>query len=273
MRFWYRHNILRLTHSIFLMEKTVGSLSPLYRRPRLFGAYPSLVAAESTRHGGVSKAPYASLNLGLYTADDPAAVQENRRRFFHSLGASEETAAGAHQVHGDRVLRVEASGQYEGFDALVTNRPGVFLTVTVADCTPILLYDPRRQVVAAVHAGWRGTVAGIAAKALAAMQREYGAAPADCLAYIGACIDECSYEVDADVADHFPTPFRRWDPGRQKFFLDLKAANRAQLVEAGVPAAHIEVSPHSTVLHNHDYFSHRAEGGRTGRMLALIGRK
>lgn len=255
------------------MEKTVEHPSPLFRRPRLFQDYPSLVAAESTRHGGVSTFPYASLNLGLYTPDEPAAVQENRRRFFHSLGASEETVAGSHQVHGDQVLQVEEAGQYQGFDALITDRPGLFLTVTVADCTPILLFDPRRQVVAAVHAGWRGTVAGIAAKTLATMQREYGCQPFDCRAYIGPCIDECSYEVDADVADHFPSSFRRWDPERKKFFIDLKAANRAQLLGAGIAATHLEVSPHSTVLHNHDYFSHRAEGGHTGRMLALIGRK
>lgn len=252
--------------------KTVQS--SLFRSPVVFGAFRDrLVVAESTRHGGVSPVPYASLNLSLYTDDDPGAVRENRRRFFHALGFSPDRTAGARQVHGDRVLHVETPGQYEDYDALVTDRLGILLTVTVADCAPVLLFDPRHHAVAAVHAGWRGTAAGIVGKALREMTNCFGSRPVECYAYVGTCIDAEAYEVDADVADHFDRPFKRWDGNRHKFFIDLKGANRDQLERAGVPTDHIGQSPFSTVADNRDYFSHRREGGRTGRMLAVIGMK
>ncbi len=239
--------------------------------PRGLQGLDGLIAAHSTRLGGVSKGPYASLNLGLHTDDDPAAVDENRRRFFGDLGIEPGQVAGAYQVHGCQVAEVERPGQLEGYDALVTDRPGVYLTVTVADCTPILVADPVRRAVAAIHAGWRGTVAGIAGKALETMRDRFGTDPAACLAWIGPCIDACTFEVDADVADHFEGRFKKWDPERKKFFVDLKAANRAQLLEAGLPPDRVEVSPLATVIQVDRFFSHRAEGGHTGRMLALIG--
>jgi len=245
-----------------------------FRVPAIFTSFQDrLVAAESTRHGGVSTAPYATLNLGLYSDDDPAAVRENRRRFFTALGIAPEETAGARQVHGDDVLYVEAPGQYEGYDALLTDRPGLVLTVTVADCAPVLVFDPRQGVVAAIHAGWRGTAARIVEKTLRELTNRFGSRPVDCYVYIGTCIDECSYEVDADVADHFPLPHKRWDGDRHKFYIDLKGANRSQLLEAGVPDAQVDLSPFSTVTDNRDYFSHRREKGRTGRSLAIIGRK
>ncbi|MCB0627330.1 MAG: laccase domain-containing protein, partial [Saprospiraceae bacterium] len=119
--------------------------------------------------------------------------------------------------------------------------------------------------------GWRGTVARIVAKTLAEMSATFGTDPRDCLAYVGTCIDECEFEVGPEVAEQFDPAFVRWDELRAKHFVDLKAANRAQLLDAGLPALQIEVSPYCTVQHNADYFSYRAEQGRTGRMLALIG--
>jgi YfiH family protein len=250
------------------------SQSAIYRQPAIFAPFrEQLVAAESTRHGGVSAPPYASLNLGLYTGDDPAAVRENRRRFFAALGFTPEQAAGARQVHGARVHHVEAPGHYEGYDALITDQTGLLLTVTVADCAPVLVFDPRQGAVAAIHAGWRGTAAGIVEKTMRELTNRFGSRPVDCYAYIGTCIDECAYEVDADVADHFPRPHKRWDGDRHKFYLDLKGANRSQLLDAGVPAVQIGLSPYSTVVDNRDYFSHRRENGRTGRSLAAIAMK
>jgi len=244
-----------------------------YRHPRQLATFPDLVVAESTRQGGFSNSPYSSLNLGLYTKDQAGSIQQNRNQFFARLGCSEAEVAGMHQVHGSEVLRVNQPGQYPGYDALITNMTGLFLTVTVADCTPVLLYDPLHKAVAAIHAGWRGTVASIAAKALTAMQNDFGTDPTHCYAYVGTCIDECSFEVDADVADHFGAPFKRWDEGKKKFFIDLKAANAQILNKQGIPMAQIECSPYSTVLHNEDYFSYRKEKGVCGRMLGLIGVK
>ncbi|MGA0558788.1 peptidoglycan editing factor PgeF [Larkinella sp. VNQ87] len=243
----------------------------LYRIPPVFEAFPELIAAESTRHGGVSPDPFASLNLGLNTADAPDNVRENRRRFFSSLGIDAEQVASSHQVHEDRILTVTQPGRFEGYDALITDQPNQFLSVTVADCTPILLYDPVRRAVGAIHAGWRGTVAGIVMKTVQAMQARFGTQPANCFAYIGTCIDACSFEVGAEVADQFEDGFKRFEEDRQKFTIDLKAANTAQLVATGIPANQIGVSPFSTVIHNQDYFSYRAERGNTGRMVAVIG--
>ena len=134
------------------------------RYPSIFSNYPQVAAAESTRHGGVSKAPFQSLNLGLHTKDDPTAVTENRKRFFAACGFTPQQVAASHQVHGSKVLQVEVPVSEEGYDALITNKKQILLTVTIADCTPILLFDPIHQAIAAVHAGWKGTAARIVQK-------------------------------------------------------------------------------------------------------------
>lgn len=239
--------------------------------PDIFSSNPAIAAAESTRHGGVSAAPYNSLNLGLHTDDKPQAVEENRRRFFAACGFSPEQTAGSHQVHGADILRVEAAGYFSGYDALICNLPGILLTVTVADCTPVLICDPATRAVAAIHAGWKGTAAGIVRRTVLALQRQFGTEPAHCLAYIGTCIDHCDFEVDADVADHFDPAHKQWDAERGKFLVDLKKSNREQLLSLGLRDACIQVSPFSTLTHHRDYFSHRREKGKTGRMLAAIG--
>ena len=253
------------------MFTTTDSARSLHYRPALFTPFSELIAAESTRHGGISPTPFASLNLGINTTDDPASVDENRRRFFAAIGADISQFASAHQVHGTEVLYTTEPGRFEGYDALITNRPCLVVGVTVADCVPILLYDQANQAVAAIHAGWRGTVGGIVRKTLAAMQQQFGTAASHCFAYVGTCIDACSFEVGSEVADQFSAAFRRADGA--KYYIDLKAANTQALLDFGIPAEQISVSPFSTVLNNEDYFSYRAEGGQTGRMLAVIGVK
>jgi YfiH family protein len=230
-----------------------------------------LIIAQSTRLGGFSKPPYASLNLGLHTPDNEKNVLENRQRFCTDLGVDALDLAGGFQVHGNEVLRVNEPGQREGYDAFITNEAGVILSVTIADCCPILLYDPVRQAVGAAHAGWKGTIGQIAARTLEAMCDAYGTLPADCWAYLGTCIGADDFEVDADVADYFEDTYKRWKPSTKKYHLDLKAASRDQLQKLGVPLSQLECSAYSTVTHNDRYFSHRAEKGKTGRMLAVIG--
>jgi YfiH family protein len=246
---------------------------PLYRIPDLFTGLAELVSGESTRHGGVSSEPFNTLNLGGATSDIPENVAENNRRFFESLDIKFAQVAKSHQIHGCEILVVREPGRFEGYDALITNIPGVQLSVTIADCTPILIFDPVHKAVAAIHAGWRGTVQQIVLKTVKLLQETYGSDPADCLAFVGTCIDACSFEVGDEVAENFHSEFKRWDAQKSKFFVDLKAANRAQLIEAGLQPDHIEVSPYSTVLHNEDYFSYRKENGLTGRLLATIGLK
>lgn len=244
---------------------------PLYRIPDIFSSVSNLISGESTRHGGVSVYPYNSLNLGGSTTDNPENVAENNKRFFGELGIELSQVAKSHQVHGAEILIVTEAGRFEGFDALITNIPEIQLSVTIADCTPVLIYDPVKKAVAAIHAGWKGTVSQIVSKTVELLKKEYGTNPSDCLAFVGTCIDECSFEVDEDVAGNFQSVYKRRDDQKNKFFVDLKSANRDQLIEAGMKKENIEISPYSTVLNNEDYFSYRKEKGLTGRLLATIG--
>ncbi|ARK12121.1 peptidoglycan editing factor PgeF [Fibrella sp. ES10-3-2-2] len=242
-----------------------------FRTPTLFASYPELIAAESTRHGGISPTPYNSLNLGINTDDLPENVAENRRIWFANWGLTEANVATSYQVHGTSVQVVTEPGRTSGFDALITNVPGLLVGVTVADCTPILVYDRLNRAVAAIHAGWRGTVGAIVTKTLLTMQQHYGTQPADCLAYIGTCIDACSFDVGMEVAAQFNPSRITIDPATGKALVDLKQANADQLRAFGLADNQLELSTYSTVLHNADYFSHRLERGVTGRMLAVIG--
>ena len=244
-----------------------------HQLPSIFKQFPNLIAAESTRHGGVSPAPYNSLNLGSNTNDLPKNVEKNRNIFFSDLNISLKHVVFNQQIHSDDILVAIKSGNYAGYDALISNKRNVFLTIGIADCSPILIYDKQNWVCMAIHAGWKGTAKRIAVKTLMHAAIEFGTAPKDCYAYIGTCIDECSFEVDADVADEFEDNFKRWDAKKGKFFVDLKKANLQQLLDLGIPESQIEVSPRSTVLNNADYFSYRKEGGETGRMMVVIGSK
>ena len=245
-------------------------MSKPYQTPLIFRSVAGIVAAESTRHGGVSPAPFQSLNLGKHTADQPENVAENRRRFCAALDLVPEQLAWSKQVHGAEVRLVNSAGGATGYDALITNQPDIAVAVSVADCTPILVYDRKNNAVAAIHAGWRGAAAGIVQKTLQEMQESYGTQAADCLAYVGTCIDECSFEVGEAVAAQFADQLKRFDPEKGKYFVDLKKACAEQLQAFGLPEAQIELSPYSTVLNNADYFSHRKENGQTGRMMAVI---
>ena len=245
----------------------------MLQKPTIFSCFPNIVAAQSTRHGGVSPPPFESLNLGLYTEDTFNNVRDNRYRFFTALGIHEGQIVGSFQKHGDWILTASEPKQYKDYDAIITDEKNLFLTITIADCVPVLIYDAQKETIAAIHAGWKGTVAEIVRKTLEKMNLKYGTEGKDCFAYIGTCIDGCSFEVGDWVAVKFKAEFKEWKEDRQKFFVNLKHANKTQLMDFGIPESQIEVSPFSTFLNNEDYFSHRKENGKTGRMLAVIGMK
>lgn len=236
-------------------------------RPTIFQTIPGLVAGVSTRHGGLSKAPYTSLNLGVHTDDDPAIIEQNLALFCADLGISTTDLARSYQVHGEKIWVTGRAGYQSGFDAMVSVQPGVFAGVGIADCTPILLADPITRVCAAIHAGWKGTTAQIVHKTAKRMIENRGSNPADILAYIGPCISFAHFEVGDEVAEQFDEAFKTRK--ETKWQVDLKAANKAQLESLGIQQ--IEVDPACTVENNADFFSHRTEKGMTGRMLALIG--
>jgi YfiH family protein len=246
-----------------------------------------IVHAFSTRQGGVSRSPFAALNLGQSVGDNPAAVEENRRRFFGAFGIDPARVVRVWQAHGNGVVPVDAElagrpgfpgclmDERGKFDALITQLPGLALTVSTADCLPILIHDPLRRAVAAVHAGWRGTAQRIAARALGVMRDAYGTDPSDCRAAIGPGIRGCCFEVDAAVTEAMAAALPGWErharanrPGH--WLLDLAEVNRAILESAGVRDERIEDVGLCTSCRNDLFFSHRADKGQTGRMMNFI---
>ena len=261
--------------------------------------FPWLVHGFSTRPGGVSLLDDEKvLNLGFTKWDSSENVLENRRRFQSALGASDLKLISLKQIHSDVIHLFDAApAEPCRGDASTTNRPGLLLGVQTADCVPILLVDPIKRAVAAVHAGWRGTLQRIVTKAIGKMQMEFGSKPADLLAAIGPSIGGCCYEVGTEVATQFlsqfaeasdwfdefrtgdePNPIQwlnRMPPGHQpppqNVLLDLKKANRAQLLGAGLGASNIFVSDLCTACRRDLLFSYRKEGAQSGRLVSVIG--
>ncbi len=231
----------------------------------------SVVAAQSTRIGGVSEGAYASMNLGMSVNDTRENVIKNRELFFSALGIELSQLVISKQVHGNEVFVADAPIITEGYDALITNKPNVFLAISIADCTPILICDTKNKAVAAIHAGWKGTVAAIVSITLQKMNTVYGTNGADCVAYVGACIGYSNFEVGEEVALHFDKAFKRYDEQKQKWFVDLKAANKQQLLDFGVLSQNIEISNYCTVKDKELFFSHRRDKGVSGRMMVVIG--
>lgn len=242
--------------------------------------FPEVVQGIFTRNGGVSPAPWASLNLGGTVGDTRANVIENRRRIFELIQRPVETIFDSWQVHGDYVLITNRprplDEPHTKADAIVTNRPEVTLLMRFADCVPILFYDPAHAVVGIAHAGWQGTVKKIAAAVIRTMAEAYGSQPEEVIAGIGPSIGPDHYEVGEDVIARVWQSFGADAPevlihanGRVKF--DLWKANRLVLEQAGV--RQIEVAGLCTACHNHDWYSHRKEAGRTGRFAAVIALK
>jgi polyphenol oxidase len=228
-----------------------------------------------TRMGGISTGIYASLNLSRSTGDTLAPVLENRRRMFHALGLRVEDSLTSWLVHGHHVRVVNRAdiGQDDVHaDAMITRERGLALTLRFADCVPIMVHDPVRQVIGIAHAGWMGIVAGILPATVLAMRDHCGSDPRDVRACIGPSIGPERFEVGEDVANKIQAAIR--DPiiihasGAAKPRVDLWRAAASQLREVGVQ--HIETAQICTASNTHEWFSHRAEKGRTGRFGAVI---
>jgi YfiH family protein len=267
---------------------------------------PWLVHGFSTRSGGAStlENEARTLNLGFTDRDAPENVEANRMKFLAAIGARGMKLLTLRQIHSDVVHVLDSvPAQPPRGDAVITQTPGLLLAVQTADCVPILLADKRRRVVAAVHAGWRGTLSRIAAKTVGQIRMSFGSQPKDLVAVLGPAIGRCCYEVGPGVAQAFAAQFpqaRQWfdgpfdqlatgeepnpfkwlsmippghDPPPPRVQLDLLAANRWQLLDAGVPERQIFASEFCTACRPDLLFSYRKEGERTGRMMAVIGIK
>lgn len=232
---------------------------------------PGLVHGVTQRSGGVSRGPFASFNLSRSTGDDPDAVARNGRALQERLG-SPTPVAFPHQVHGARVVVLSQvpHGPIGEADGLATDIPGMALGALGADCPGALVVDPVRRAMALVHAGWRGTVAGILPTAISTLVAKFGSAPADLRVALGPGIGASSYEVGPDVAEPFRAAFPRAAhclvPGRgDRSYLDLHGALRHQAAVAGVPETSIESLDLCTLRERDLFFSHRRDGPKTGR--------
>ncbi|MGH2398775.1 MAG: peptidoglycan editing factor PgeF, partial [bacterium] len=232
--------------------------------------------AFTTRQGGSSTGPFASLNLGRGVNDAPETVAANRIAVLKALGLHPGRHVEADQVHGSVVAVVGAADAGRSIphaDGLATSDAGLALAIHAADCVPLLLADPKRRVVAALHAGWRGTAAGIAVEGVRLLAGRFNSQPRDLLAAIGPSIGPCHYEVDEPVMERM----RRWAwwpevavaDGRDHWRLDLRAACRRQLVDAGVLPQSIEVMDLCTYDHPKLFYSYRRDRV-TGRMAAVV---
>ncbi|NOH04179.1 MAG: peptidoglycan editing factor PgeF [Chloroflexi bacterium] len=238
----------------------------------------NVLNAVFTRHGGVSPAPRHSLNLSISVGDDPSRVAANRvPRLPETLGRDPASIHDAWLVHGTDIVYADSPRPLEEHpqkaDIIFTDNPEVTLFMRYADCVPLLFHDPKRHVIGIAHAGWMGTVKGVAEASIKGMQERYGSNPADVVVGIGPSIGVDHYEVGEDVAARFREKFgsdseRVLQTQNGSAYLDLWTANVIQLQNAGVE--HIQVSGLCTACNLNDWFSHRAEKGKTGRFGALM---
>jgi len=242
----------------------------------------------STRLGGVSSGIYESLNMGLHVGDEYELVCENRRRFLAVFNAGLDNTVCCQQVHGAQVYRVEESDRGCGAhrlssaipdcDALITDRPGIYLLSFYADCVPVYFYDPGHRAIGIAHCGWKGTVGRIAGKTVAALQNNYQTEAANMQVFIGPGIGPCCFAIQADLMAQVHTEFRDLHDiitmdDKGSAYWDLQETNRQLLIESGVKASNISVCQLCTSCHTDIFYSHRKERGLTGRMGALIGLK
>ncbi len=243
-------------------------------------ATEKLTHAVLTRRGGVSPEPWDSLNVGGTVGDERPRVIENRLRSFHAMGRDPHSMFDVWQVHSADVVIANAPHNFTPpefkADAMITDNPEVTLFMRFADCTPILLYDPVKSAIGMVHAGWMGTVKRVAVAAVRAMTAAYGSRPADILAAIGPSIGPDHYEIGQDVLTQVHEAFHGEADNLlvrygDRTHFDLWEANRLSLAHAGV--RQIENSGLCTACHPEDWYSHRAQKGKTGRFGALIALK
>ena len=242
-------------------------LKLLVMRPQPFARYPNVVAGFSRRGGGVSAPPFESLNLSVSVGDLASNVKENRDRLFSAYGIDPSSLAIGGLVHGNNVCRADKPGLFKETDGLVTDRAGLALVVTAADCAVLLSVDQQTGIIGVCHAGWRGAVSMIVTETINKMV-SMGASAGDISSYISPCISVDKFEVGIDVASEFDQSHVQLRDGR--YYVDLKSHLRSELETCGV--AEVDVDPACTMTEQDTYFSFRREG-KTGRMMGFIMRR
>lgn len=261
-----------------MQTKRVGKIQ--YIEP-VFNGEQQTVQGFTTRHEGVSRPPYNSLNLGTNTNDQDYNVEGNRNLLVRAFDTSPDKLVTVQQVHGSDILVIDEQNDdvshFLGIesDAIITNQHGIMIGVCVADCAPILLYDHEKKVVAAVHAGWQGTANKLVAKTVKAMESLFDCKPENLQAAIGPCIGQCCYEVDTPVKKAFEESGFDWDCYAKQveglhWKLDLNVANRDLMIHNRVPEANIQCADMCVCCQRELFFSYRRDEGETGRQMGFI---
>ena len=269
-----------------MSRKTMSSLFSADKRLLVYGlneSYPDIFCFSTTRHGGYSSGCYSSFNCNHYYGDSPEKVERNRKLLADIMPCRPKIFVIPHQIHSTEVCRIDKDfinaddaakkDMTEGIDAVISDFPGVCLCISTADCIPILCYDTRNKAIAAIHAGWRGTVARIVGKTLAQMRKEYGTRAQDVVAVIGPGISLHAFEVGDEVYEAFHDAGLDVDAiscRHSKWHIDLWEANRLQLISSGVSPDNIEMSGICTYTANEDFFSARRLGINSGRIISGI---
>ncbi len=266
-------------------------LHPQYSNVLLFDLFDkeeTIVHFSTTREGGVSSGSYASLNTGNFSDDSPLNIHENRERIARLFYTPMKNFIIPHQTHGTKVLTVDkdflsldqpsAIEAMYGVDAVITDEKGLFLCVTTADCVPILLFDKEKGAIAAIHAGWKGTVGRIVENSLSEMGRQYGTSAGDLIVGMGPAISQQHYEAGDELVEAFreggfdlsdrAVNYREARSG--KWHIDLTEINRRELVRLGIPESQVEVSGLCTFENRELFFSARRQTIHSGRMLTGI---
>lgn len=244
---------------------------------------PGMVAFSTTRHGGYSEGQYGEFNINPYCGDNPESISKNINLLSTEIDIPVDRIIMPHQTHGTEVRLISddffslstatKSMILEGVDALITSVNGVCIGVSTADCIPILLYDPTHKVIAAVHAGWRGTLKRIVCKTIAMLHQSHSTLPSDLRAIIGPGISAEAFEVGDEVYEQFRTEAFQMDAiswRRDKWHIDLSACNCQQMESSGVKKENIQTSNICTFNHSDDYFSARRLGINSGRIFTAI---
>lgn len=255
------------------MQRVDGAV-PYYR----FSGWDGLTHGVFTRHGGVSDAPFGTLNTGGLIGDSAGNVRRNHELMYTALGVDREKVVSTWQVHGVEVVYAGAPIKNRRWaapaDALITDQPGLALVMRYADCTPVVAYDPAKGVVGIAHAGWRGTVDGMASRLIQAMVLAFDCRPSDLLAGIGPSIGPDRYQVGEEVVAAVQARFGttdgliKRDSADGTAYFNLWEANRRDLLSAGVEQT--EVMGICTATRTDEFFSHRAERGKTGRFSVVV---
>ncbi len=239
-------------------------------KPYIFNRFKNIVFGFSTRLSRSTNSQYG-FNLSFSVGDDKEIVEKNRAEFFKETELPDNSVSFQSQIHSDIIKVVDCAGNCGQSDALITNKKGIGLAVIIADCTPVFIYDNKNQIIAAVHAGWRGTEQNILGKTLNKLSNDFNAKPENLNVYIGPSISQINYEVGAEVAGKFN--YKYLIKNEKKYLLDVSRINYDTLLESGIPKIQIQKSVLCTFEYSELFHSYRRDGKFSGRSIGVIAMK